>query len=115
MLICLIIRLGGEKTEVWGWGYAAICFGFIGAWFAIAALILGEMEVRKPLLPVNEYAKLKRNTVKKVRKKWKAGELTEPVLRRYRSDFLLAADALNIIRNQSELDWETEIQWRVKR
>lgn len=81
-------------------------------WLAIDAIMAVKM--RKPLLPVNEYAALKRKTVKKLRREWKAGTLTSPVLRRRRNEFLMAADELGIMRNISEDDFDLDIKWRVK-
>lgn len=115
MLICLVIRLSDMSESTYEFGWAAIIFGFAGAVFAIVAFADDVFESRKPLLPINSYAKLKRITVKKVRKKWRQGKLTEPVSRRLKNEFLLKADQLGIVRNQSEDDWDFEIQWRVKR
>lgn len=113
-VIFLVVRLAGG-IAYWTAGCINLLFAVMAFVFAVFAWGCDYLSTRKPMIRTasTRYQRLKRKTVRNLRKLKCQGKLTQGELRRSKGAFLVMAKKFGVDQEQARDDFEQEIRRRV--
>ena len=113
-VIFLVVRLAGG-IAYWAAGCINLLFAVMAFVFAVFAWGCDYLSTRKPMIRTSStrYQRLKRKTVRSLRKLKAEGKLTQNEIQKKKGAFLVIARKCGVDQEQARDDFELEIRRRV--